>query len=277
MSSYNDLIRKVSCNFNDEIKRASSAVFECLNLNYFYYHKITDSGHLTLLGSDPAWVEYFGAQKFYVSNPFHRNSNSFRNCFVVLKNVVSNDFNQIMVEGRERFNFHFNLQIMNRTVDGVETFGFSSPTSDDLQIAMLINELPLINLFINKFRLENRRIFSKLDDNKVDLAKLVGPDFHVETLPAIPKCCGRQVFLRKMGIECGELLSPREVEVMKLLLLGYSAGKIAPQIYLSKRTVEHHIERIKQKLGCESRAELIQKARELEAFGYFRSGVLGRL
>ena len=74
-------------------------------------------------------------------------------------------------------------------------------------------------------------------------------------------------FLKNLGIEVS--CSVREIEVMKLLLEGYSASQIGKEIFLSRRTIEHHLERIKDKLGCTSRAELIQKARELEALEYF--------
>lgn len=55
-------------------------------------------------------------------------------------------------------------------------------------------------------------------------------------------------------------LTPRETEVLDLLIQGKNTKEMAAQLYLSKRTVEHHIENIKDKMGVSSRYELIIKA-----------------
>lgn len=57
-------------------------------------------------------------------------------------------------------------------------------------------------------------------------------------------------------------LSPRELEILKLLALGHTNNEIAGILRISLRTVESHRARIVQKLGAQSRAELIRIARE---------------
>jgi DNA-binding CsgD family transcriptional regulator len=49
-------------------------------------------------------------------------------------------------------------------------------------------------------------------------------------------------------------LSPREIEVLRLVADGRTAGDIATQLFISSRTVEHHIEHIYTKIGVSSRA-----------------------
>ena len=48
-------------------------------------------------------------------------------------------------------------------------------------------------------------------------------------------------------------LSPRESEVAKLVAAGTSNRRIGERLYLSERTVEGHVERIRTKLGVRSR------------------------
>ena len=55
-------------------------------------------------------------------------------------------------------------------------------------------------------------------------------------------------------------LSEREVEVLRLIALGYTNSEIADQLFLSTRTVETHRAHIQQKLGRTSRAELVRYA-----------------
>jgi two-component system response regulator NreC len=55
-------------------------------------------------------------------------------------------------------------------------------------------------------------------------------------------------------------LSPREVEVLRLIALGHTNAEIAEELYLSVRTVEYHRAHIQQKLRRSSRAELVRYA-----------------
>lgn len=57
-------------------------------------------------------------------------------------------------------------------------------------------------------------------------------------------------------------LTPREVEVLGLLALGYTNPEIAEQLVLSVRTVETHRANVQRKTGLTSRAELIAYAIE---------------
>jgi DNA-binding CsgD family transcriptional regulator len=64
--------------------------------------------------------------------------------------------------------------------------------------------------------------------------------------------------LRKHG------LSPRELEVLRLVGLGLASREIALELFLSPRTVEMHVGNILAKLDCRSRAEATHKAHELK-------------
>jgi two-component system response regulator NreC len=55
-------------------------------------------------------------------------------------------------------------------------------------------------------------------------------------------------------------LSEREVDVLRMISLGYTNAEIAEQLFLSVRTVETHRAHIQQKLRLASRAELVRYA-----------------
>ena len=59
-------------------------------------------------------------------------------------------------------------------------------------------------------------------------------------------------------------LSEREVEVVKLVVMGHTNAEISARLYLSVRTVESHRSHIQQKTGATTRAELVAYAREHE-------------
>lgn len=57
------------------------------------------------------------------------------------------------------------------------------------------------------------------------------------------------------------VLSEREQEVAELLLQRRTYREIGQQLFISPKTVEHHVARIKQRLGATSRADLLARLR----------------
>ena len=57
-------------------------------------------------------------------------------------------------------------------------------------------------------------------------------------------------------------LSEREVEVLRLVVLGHTNAEISSRLYLSVRTVESHRSNIQHKTGSNTRAELVAYARK---------------
>ena len=59
-----------------------------------------------------------------------------------------------------------------------------------------------------------------------------------------------------------EPLTQRELEVLKLVALGYTTAEIGAQLSLNARTVEHYRANLKDKIGVRTRAELTRYAAE---------------
>lgn len=62
--------------------------------------------------------------------------------------------------------------------------------------------------------------------------------------------------------ETSAKLTPRETEVLKLVVEGYTNRQIGEELSISIRTVEGHRANISEKLGLHSRVELVRYARE---------------
>ena len=58
-------------------------------------------------------------------------------------------------------------------------------------------------------------------------------------------------------------LTAREFDVLRLLADGLRNAAIAERLFLSSRTVEHHVSAILGKLGVESRSEAVAEAGRL--------------
>ena len=64
-----------------------------------------------------------------------------------------------------------------------------------------------------------------------------------------------------------EALTNREVDVLRLIVRGYTNRQIAEDLFLSVRTVESHRANIMQKLELSSRADLVRWAAEHKLTG----------
>ena len=58
-------------------------------------------------------------------------------------------------------------------------------------------------------------------------------------------------------------LSGREQQVAELVLAGLTYRQIGDRLFISAKTVEHHVARMRNRLGCTSRSDLLAKLREL--------------
>ncbi|MCV7228339.1 isoniazid response ATPase/transcriptional regulator IniR [Mycolicibacterium komossense] len=68
---------------------------------------------------------------------------------------------------------------------------------------------------------------------------------------------------RPTGAPSSAVLSEREREVAELLLLGMPYRDIGAQLFISAKTVEHHVARIRRRLGADSRSEMLSMLRAM--------------
>lgn len=69
---------------------------------------------------------------------------------------------------------------------------------------------------------------------------------------------------RVTHVELVEPITPREVDVLRLIALGLTNKEIGEELYVSVATVKRHITNLNGKLGVSSRTEAVQKARRLK-------------
>jgi DNA-binding CsgD family transcriptional regulator len=259
----------VSSKFNDKLKAFVAPLEDYLGVSQFYYYRITNSGHYASAGSNPEWRDFYFWEKQYLLCPVFRHPDNFQTGLIDLRAFQDEKMNRLTKTAKESYDVNFSLQFTKRTAWGIEVFGFGIDTDDPLHHMALLNELSLLKLFIRRYKETFFPLNRVLEDNQADIASEIGPSFFKLTAPVKkildPKA--RAAFLKKMGVTLSSPLSPRETEIASHLLEGNTALDIAALLHLSKRTVEHHIERLKNKLNCDSKTDLIKKAWDLQLAG----------
>jgi DNA-binding NarL/FixJ family response regulator len=75
---------------------------------------------------------------------------------------------------------------------------------------------------------------------------------HVDAAAALLRSLGAKTASARSS---GDVMTRREAEILDLLGHGLSNPEIADRLYISRKTVEHHVGNILAKLGLRSRAE----------------------
>lgn len=106
-------------------------------------------------------------------------------------------------------------------------------------------------------KLEALAIFDSLDAGPIaDRLRQQLRDLGVESIPRGPT---RETLANPAG------LTNRQLEVLRLIADGLSNEQIAEDLYVSKKTVEHHVSAIYAKLGVDSRTKAVNAALEVGA------------
>lgn len=249
----------------DKLARLAAPLVEHLGVNHFYHYIITDDGHIATLGLNQEWQEYLSdhdvAKKYM---PFFYQNRQNLKGVMFNQAVKSKDWNNLTSLAEKKFSINLSLQITQSTEYGMEGIGFSLKTNDFAHHMALVNELPLLKLFISEYK---KKVNSSiLKDNFVNLKN----EFGVATKRSNNKLSStRELLLRDMKLAMPISFSRREGKVVQQLLKGCpTSAEIAAVLFISTRTVEDHIARIKDKLDCSTKSQLMLKLQELESFDF---------
>ncbi len=269
MDPFHEMLRKVRLSPNhDQLLRFTSPLKDLFAINHFWYYRITFSGHYSFFGTHTAWSEYCFDNALLSHFPCLRHPDALRVGVQLMKTESDNKFQDLLKLAWEKFQINFSVNLLKKTKEGVEAFGFATCFNDSKVDERIINDLPYLTHFAKTARIKYKNLFEILKENQVDLPSRFGAQFY-EQPKSIVLAGSRIEFLRKIGLETVLRLSPRELDVLRFISCGYPASYIAKELKLSRRTVENYLATIKDKLNCNSKVELIQKTQEITSTGYF--------
>lgn len=268
MSDWQDTLNYTR-KFHDKLRRFCDPLVHHFGVNDFVFQKETKGGLSQGIGLNRNWITYYYAEGMYLLNPLSSHPNLHQEGVILVDDRIDQSAKKLLENASLKFGIHHKLIISVKVSDGTEFYTFGLTTSHALQIMKFFNEMSLIKAFIKEFKERFKTEILGMNDYGVDVRTLKGAAYQKLSFDLFPQPLEKHEFLNQIGIKPPENpLTKKEIAIVKYFLKGLSAPKIANELIISSRTVEHHLERIKDKLNCFTKAELIQKIQHFDSIGY---------
>ncbi len=245
-----DIIKKHSIKNDKKIQQICSPL-KYLGIDYFTYYFIKEDGNYGVLSNAFEFMEFYYYQKLYETNPYMSHPNLFRSGHAFTP-CAHDDQNKDLLKCRFKADHLFlNLECNSELMEG---YIFINSSSSSQTLPNYLNKIDLLKKFSHYFKREASSIIGKMDAEKYNMHSVRKKNFLTipNDLPLINKNDQEQRFLSEIWG-----LSPQEQRCLDMFKKGNSAQSTAAKLGLSQRTVEHYMDNVKIKLGCESKWDLL--------------------
>lgn len=225
-------------------------------ITFFNYLRVHHNGKIFDLNNAPEMTEFF----YYKSNlyssflPIIKHS-TFDSGFIMDTSVQNDNFFEIM---RDSFNIDNVIFFIKKKSNWVEFWQFGTQPGNHKIINFYLNNTELLKKFVEYFRKEHQ-----------DLLKLASTNcYQITTITQNQDCLypydPEEInFVLNQLNECNQerkFLTQREMECLKLCASGKTAKEIGLILRISSRTVEIHLNHIKEKLNCTKNTQILLAA-----------------
>jgi len=267
MVNFIDLKNSITLTSSKIITNISKPLFNYSEITYFDFLRVyKDQGHICLTTS-PDWNKYYYENGFYIGKKHeYFNKEDISSCIIedlVITNTTI-DIERQKVRKKFQHGHSFRIERVNEDYKDSYTFG-TRLGNYDINRYYLYN-IDALNSFIDYFIICSTPIIIQAEKEKFcfpqierDLQKL---SCMKKKESFFPKEFYQQIKLKKMPLTVDDrvvYLSEKEIECLTGFIQGKSAKSIAKYKNISYRTVEAHLHNIKQKLGCWTKEEVIEK------------------
>lgn len=157
---------------------------------------------------------------------------------------------------RNEFNMANGLTFVERYPRHYYMIAFAAPIENTRVLDFYLNNIDLIQKFIHGFKAQQQDLLQKVESQPLILPPpLLDENLEEMLLPSKPNSC------KRISVTFGgqkSYLTPQEYECIKQLPLGLTAKQIARNLIISHRSVEKYFERVKNRMGCSNKRDLIE-------------------
>lgn len=240
--------------YDRNIRKICSPLTDCLGIPFFTYYSIDQKGNFTILSNYPEQEDFFYSEKLYLTSPYLTAPDLMRSGAILVECTPDSNYLDMM---EQRFKMHDVFLILEKHDDSLEGYIFSVKSNDSRGPTVYLNNFELLKKFGRYFIKEAEPIIGKMKADRYNLVKAKGQAFWERDLDEpLSSTTNSQIqnFLKAISP-----LSLREHQCLDLFLQGKTAQATAEILGLSRHTVEHYFENIKNKLGCLYKKDLLDR------------------
>ena len=227
-----------------------------LNIKMFAYSRVFNDGSRSELWTNIKALEHTFIKKKYISNIYTPNIYDKTEKYVILShkiknmpsNIIKSKYENQIKDQIDLFENDNCFNIINKKNEMCEYFIFYTNTLFKDPINFYFNNTHNFEKFIRYFKKTSKNIIAVADKNKVVAPNTQSYNGFYEISPIYH--------------ESPFDLSEKEIEVCKHIKEGRSSIETGIYMSISHRTVEKYIERIKAKIGCNKKTEILIKILE---------------
>lgn len=223
---------------------------EVLNVTFFNHVRFYDDGSVAVLTTDADWL------KFCLDHERPREGNimGLQSGIYLWSDILENE---VICDAKEVFKICRVIQFIDKKSEFRDVFAFGNKYDTDATTSFYFNNLDLLQKFIFYFKKESEQLFKQAEKNRFNT-------------PVIMKVPSLQAYLKKISRINDEKridfqaaisdkvlpLTKQQLNCLSYFVYGKTAKEIAKILHLSPRTIESHLNDVKNKLQCASKSEL---------------------
>ena len=203
------------------------------------------------------WIEYCMENKLYLNDPHIVDPSKMGAGFSVCNMSQDSTYKNGLLHDSGKIYNMCNGVSFSRTLDdgGYFAITFVSEQNNPNMPTNLISEHRMVDLYIKHLMTELRAPLKELSDNCIDLKLLKGSSLLKQTgiVPVKDDNDEKIQFLtsiKALGISVETDFSSKEKLCLKYFLKGFVAEEISQKLFISRRTVETYLTRVRRKLAC---------------------------
>jgi DNA-binding CsgD family transcriptional regulator len=257
--------RHIALNSSNEMEQICLPL-KPFDLNHIVYVKVFKDGSHINLCNHSEWTKYFYEQSCYKVALFEGGPELYESGQILWHTLADQN---IFRDARNYFKIDHGITIISKQKDTCDFFYIGSTSNKPQLINFYLNHFDILERFMLYFKERARPLIEKATKHKIRLYRS-DPNLKTELAniyyqPSLSSDLQKQ-FLKNTKVRHYQLdtkypctISQRELDCLVHLFQGKSAAEAGNDLFISRRTVEKHIENLKKKLDCQKRSDILKK------------------
>lgn len=224
---------------------------EVLNINFFNRIRFYNDGSIAILTNNAKWLDHCLINE----RPKLGNIMILQRGIYLWQDILEKE---VVCDAKNDFNICKGMQFLNIEEGYRDVFAFGSNDDSDSRVSFYFNNLDMLQKFILFFNEKAEKLFIEANKSKIntpEIMKIADLEPQLRKIERVDRLA-REKFQSKLNSALLKPLTEKQLECLSYYANGKSAKEIAKDLFISHRTVEDHLNKIKEKLKCCSKSEL---------------------